>query len=350
MNQSKMICQSIIDGERLSEENALWLWQNGELSAMREAAQIVRDRMTTPGSVSYTGFRVVNYTSVCEIDCTFCSFKEDSGYVLSLEQVKEKAIEAQKNGVDQIFFQGGVNRSLDLDYYTEILSMLSGELGMNVRAFSPVELYYILRKTGKSIGELLFILKENGLKSVPGAGAEILTLEMRKKLSPKKLSAEKWCEIMGECHKQGLPGSANIVFGSSETDDDIIEHLSYIRTQQDKTGGFKAFIPWVFQQRTDRFEIKDISTESYLKMVSLCRLFLDNIPNIEVSLMVMGLETGMKALHAGANDISSFVMEENVLESHAPRTREEAERFIINAGFNPVYRNFDYLVPTKAGI
>jgi len=190
--------------------------------------------------------------------------------------------------------------------------------------------------------ELLQILKKAGLSSVPGAGAEIMTKRMRKILAPNKLSAKDWTSVMEQCHKAGLPGSANIVIGSSETSEEIIEHLNYVREVQNKTGGFQSFIPWVFQPQTKNFPIRHVRSEEYIKLVALCRLFFHNIPNIEVSVLGMGKVLGELALYAGANDISSVVLEERVMRSQGIASIEEAEEFIKNAGFKPVRRGVNY--------
>ena len=244
--------------------------------------------------------------------------------------------------MNQIFLQGGVHPELPLEYYTDILRLLSVEYQMEVRGFSPVELLRLAEKENMEVGELLLVLKEAGLTSVPGAGAEILTERMRNILSPKKLSAKDWCYVMGEAHKHKLPGSCNIVFGSVETPEDVMEHLTYLRNQQDKTGGFESFIPWTFQPQTKRFTIRHVPGWEYLRMLALSRLFFDNIRNIEVSVLVLGKSLAEMGLHAGANDISSVVFEENVLKSSGIKTIEGAQRFIQNAGFTPLRRTMNY--------
>ncbi|HEX2612872.1 MAG TPA: radical SAM protein, partial [Fibrobacteria bacterium] len=291
-----MKIQAILDhaaaGRRIAPGDALALLQSDDWTSIVAAGNARRNTMHDPKVVSYTGFRVINYTNFCDVDCTFCSFKDeiesDRGYTLDLEQVAAKTEEALALGVDQIFFQGGVNPKLPLSYYTDAFSMLRDRYGVAIRALSPIEVKRLAEKEGMTVPALLEVLKAAGVGSVPGAGAEILTERMREVLSPKKLSGEDWCAVMGECHKLGLPGSCNIVFGSSETSQDIVEHLAQLRDQQDKTGGFLSFIPWVFQAQTKRFPIRHVTGREYLKTLAVSRLFLDNIPNIEVSVMVMG--------------------------------------------------------------
>ena len=340
------ILQKTINGNRLSPAEALNLLKNAPWTSVAEAADKVRRRMHPENKVGYTAFRIVNYTNVCEVTCSFCSFcrpaHSPEAYVLSLDEIRQKTLEAKERGADHIFLQGGVNREIPLSYYTNVLKMLTQELGMKVCGFSPVELVRIAEFNGMSLDSLLDVLKDAGLSSVPGAGAEILSDRMRQMLSPKKLPAQQWCDTLAACHKKGLPGSANIVFGSVETPEEIIEHLDYVRKTQDIADGFKSFVVWTFQPQTDKFPIRHVRGDEYLKLLALSRLFLDNIPHIEVSLLGMGLSLGELGLHSGADDINSIVIEENVLKNHGLTTIEQAEEFIRNAGFTPYRRSLNF--------
>jgi cyclic dehypoxanthinyl futalosine synthase len=177
---------------------------------------------------------------------------------------------------------------------------------------------------------------------VPGAGAEILSDRMRTVLSPGKGAVADWVRVMEACHEEGLPGSANIVIGSDETREEIIEHLRIVREIQDRTGGFLAFIPWTFQRQTDGFFIRNVPAQEYLKLLGICRIFLDNISHIEASILVLGRGIGSIALHSGADDISSVVIEENVLKSYGLESEEKAREFIRESGFIPVKRDLLY--------
>ena len=340
------LLQKVIEGSRLSPVDALDILKNVPWTQVAEAANIVRHRINLGNKVGYTAFRIVNYTNVCEVTCSFCSFcrpaKSPEAYVLSLDEIRQKTLEAKSRGADQIFLQGGVNRDIPLSYYTDVLKILTQEQGVKVRGFSPVELVRIAEFNDMPLEQLLDILKDAGLSSVPGAGAEILSDRMRQMLSPKKLPAQQWCDTLAACHKKGLPGSANIVFGSVETPEEIVEHLSYVRNTQDIAGGFKSFVVWTFQPQTDKFPIRHVRGDEYLKLLALSRLFLDNIPHIEVSLLGMGLSLGELGLHCGADDINSIVIEENVLQNHGITTIEEAENFIRNAGFTPYRRSLNF--------
>jgi cyclic dehypoxanthinyl futalosine synthase len=344
--KTRTILDHAMTGNRISPADALTLLTSEDWTSIIAAGHARRNMLHDPTVVSYTAYRVINYTNFCDVDCTFCSFKDeiesDRGYTLSLDQIAAKTTEAKALGVNQIFFQGGVNPGLPLSYYTDAFKMLRDDHGVALRALSPIEVKRLAENIGMPIPDLLGVLKASGLSSVPGAGAEILTERMRDVLSPKKLSGVDWCSVMGECHTAGLPGSCNIVFGSVETPEDIIEHMTLLRDQQDKTGGFLSFIPWVFQAQTKRFPIRQVTGREYLRLLAVSRLFFDNIPNIEVSIMVMGKELAELGLTAGANDINSIVIEENVLKSSGLKTLRAAERFIREAGFTPKRRTMNY--------
>ena len=340
------LLQKAVNGTRLTPAEALDILKNAPWTEVVEAGDAIRKRMNPGNRVGYTAFRIVNYTNVCEVTCSFCSFcrpaHSPEAYVLSLDEIRQKTLEAKAKGADQIFLQGGVNREIPLSYYTDVLKMLTREMGVKVRGFSPVELVRIAETHSMPLDELLDTLKEAGLSSVPGAGAEILSDRMRQMLSPRKLTARQWCDTLAACHKKGLPGSANIVFGSIETPEEIIEHLNYVRETQDVAQGFKSFVVWTFQPQTDKFPIRHVRGDEYLKLLALSRIFLDNIPHIEVSLLGMGLSLGELGLHAGADDINSIVIEENVLQNHGLTTIEAAEKFITDAGFTPYRRSLNF--------
>lgn len=345
-NAIHSILQKALSGKRISFAEGLHLLQNGTWTDLVQTGHAIRVSLLDPSSVGYTAYRLINYTNVCDVGCSFCSFQDEvdskRSYILSLDEIRAKAIEAQGMGADQVLFQGGVHVGIPKQYYLDALNLLHHELGMHVRGFSPIEIRRYAETFGQSVPSLLADFKSAGLGSVPGAGAEILTENMRAKLSPRKLSLEDWCATMGECHKAGLPGSANIVFGSDETPEDILGHLEAIRHQQDLTGGFRSFVPWIFQPQTKRFTIRHVVGTEYLKMVALCRIYLDNIPHIEASALVMGKELAELALYAGADDINSFVIEENVLRSRGLSSEAGAQKFIQEAGFEPRRRTFNF--------
>jgi len=342
------ILQKALDGKRITPEEAYTLYMEGDFLEMQYVAREIRNRFNKPGIASYTAFRVVNYTNYCNVECSFCSFMDEinsnQGYVLTKDQVLKKMEEAISIGAEQMFFQGGVYPEIPFDYYLDILSSVKNTFGkhIHIRGFSPVELMNMEKITGLPLEEVLTQLKQAGLDSVPGAGAEILTERMRYILSPKKATPQEWVRVMETCHKMGLKGSANIVWGSEETRWEVIEHLNLIRELQDRTHGFLSFIPWTFQKQTKKFYVRNVPAQEYLKVLALCRIFFDNIPHIETSLMVLGQGVGQIALQSGADDISSIIIEENVLKSYGIKTEERVKQFLIESGFFPVKRDFDY--------
>ncbi len=341
------ILQKSLEGERISKEDALVLLREADFLDIQKVARAHREKVLSHEFASYTMFRVVNYTNYCNVECSFCSFMDEigngKGYVLKLDEILEKMEFAKSEGANQMFLQGGVYPDLPFDYYLEVISGVRKKFpDMHIRAFSPVEIINLEQITGKTLRDVLLLLKEVGLDSVPGAGAEILTERMRNIISPKKASVDEWVRAMETCHEVGLPGSANIVFGSEETPEEIIEHLDVVRVLQDRTKGFLSFIPWTFQPQTKRFIVRSVPTHEYLKVLGICRIFLDNIKHIETSVMVLGKGVGQLALLSGADDVSSVVIEENVLRSFGLKSEKEAQKFLSGAGFKPKKRDLLY--------
>ena len=353
--RSHVILDSVLAGNRLSTADALTLWRHGNFRDMGNAAEEIRRRLNPADEVTYTAFRVVNYTNYCNIECSFCSFMDEvgsgKGYNLSADEILRKVEEAVALDAPQLFLQGGVNPELPLQYYTDTLSAVREKFPeVHIRAFSPVEVLFMEKLLGKPLAEVFTLLKSAGMHSFPGAGAEILTDRMRDILSPKKASTHEWLRAMETAGKNGLKSSTNIVWGSEETNEEIIAHLDALRTLQDKTGSVLSFVPWTFQAQTKKFRLRKVPPHEYLKMVSLSRLFFDNIPHIEVSIMVAGKQLGELALHFGADDINSPVIEENVLRSFGLKSVEESRRFIEEAGFKPVRRSFSYVRGQKSDL
>jgi len=342
------ILEKAAAGERITPREALDVYRSADFLKVMAAARAARDKMTDPSVVTYTLFRIVNYTNVCSAACSFCGFYRPSGdpagRVLTIEEIFARMRAAVAAGSRQLFLQGGVNPHIPFDYYIDVLRGVKKEFGadIHIRAFSPGEIHGMESQTGKSAREIIRELKAAGMDSIPGAGAEVLSNRVRAILSPKKISVTDWMRIMETCFEEGLRGSANIVIGSVETAEEIIEHLRVVRELQDRTGGLLAFIPWTFQKQTARFPIRHVSAREYLKLLGLCRLFFDNIPHIEASVLCMGRGIGELALHAGADDVSSVVFEENVLMNYGLNTETEARDFIQGSGFTPARRDLLY--------
>ena len=343
-----IILEKAVAGERITPDEALNVYNSADFLKVMAAARAVRGKINDPAVATYTLFRIVNYTNVCSMACSFCGFHCPSGnaagYVLTIEKIFAKMRTAVAAGARQLFFQGGVNPDIPFDYYLNVLRGVKEEFGadIHIRAFSPGEIHGMELRTGKTAREIIRELKTTGMDSMPGAGAEILSDRVRSILSPKKISVTNWLRVMEACFEEGLHASANIVIGTVETGEEIIEHLRVVRELQDRTGGLLAFIPWIFQKQTSNFPIRHVPVREYLKLLGLCRLFFDNIPHIEASVLGMGRAVGELALHAGADDISSVVFEENVLTSYGLSTEAEARDFIKNSGYIPVKRNLSY--------
>ncbi len=331
---------------RISPEEALFLLRNAPLDELAAAAHEIKARRHGADVVGYTLFQVVNYTNVCRIGCSFCSFcrkgEDADHWTLTPSQLRAKGLGAKSRGARQIFLQGGVNPAFGLEEAEEALRLFAGELGMEVRGFSPAELLGFAETSGLPLETVLRRLKAAGLSSVPGAGAEVLSDRVRAILSPRKPSAAEWLRAMEACHREGLRGTANIVFGSVETGEEVVEHLRLVRDLQDRTGGFHSFVAWTFQPQTRNFPIRDVPPEEYLRTIALCRLFFDNVDHVEVSLLGMGPELGLRALRGGGDDVNSVVLEENVLRSRAPTTVGGMEELLRGAGFVPRFRAFDF--------
>ena len=352
------ILDKVREGARISKEEALCLYKEADFLAIQFAARDRRHALTDADIVTYTIFQIVNYTTFCNVDCSFCSFYKPyssaQGKTLSKDEILDKVHSGTTNNANQVFLQGGVDERIPLDYYIDIISSIKEKFGkaMHIRAFSPVELLNIAKVANLELPATLELLKSAGIDSVPGAGAEILTDRMRQILSPKKCTTEEWIYVMETCHNAKLYGSANIVFGSEETKEEVIEHLQIIRDIQDKTNGFLSFIPWTFQPQTKSFKTRFVPTPEFLKVLGICRIFLDNIPHIETSLMVLGQPVGSITLQSGADDLSSVVLEENVLRNYGINTEKQIREFIHNNGFTPrrrslLYENEEHLVPAE---
>ena len=345
-----IILEKAAAGERITPREALDVYRSADFLKVMAAARAARDRMNDPAVVTYTLFRIVNYTNVCSADCSFCGFHrppgDPAGRVLTIEEISAKMRTAADAGTHQLFLQGGINPDIPFDYYLDVLRCVKEEFGAetHIRAFSPGEIHGMELQTGKPARKIIRELKAAGMDSIPGAGAEILGNRARAILSPKKISVTDWVRIMETCFEEGMNGSANIVIGAVETQEEIIEHLRVVRELQDRTGGLLAFIPWTFQKQTSRFPVRHVPAREYLKLLGLCRLFFDNIPHIEASVLGMGRDIGELALHAGADDISSVVFEENVLTNYGIITEADARDFIRNSGFIPARRDLHYRI------
>jgi cyclic dehypoxanthinyl futalosine synthase len=335
---------------RLDIEQARKLWQEESLFTLGKMAHETRLRMHPEKMVTYIVDRNINYTNICMSACKFCAFFKPpgsgEGYVLTFDQLAEKISETIELGGGQILLQGGMNPDLDLVFYQKMLEFIKERFPLvAVHGFSPPEIWYMSVEAGLPVEEVIFRLRKSGLDSIPGGGAEILADRVRKDLSPRKCMSDQWLEVMEKAHEQGLRTTATMMFGHVETLDERLIHLERIRSLQDRTGGFTAFIPWTFQPANTQVRAREVSSDEYLKFLALSRLFLDNIPNIQASWVTQGSKVGQLALLWGANDFGSTMIEENVVAAAGVSFKmpeEELRTLIQGAGFVPGKRRMDY--------
>jgi cyclic dehypoxanthinyl futalosine synthase len=351
---SDSLTEKIFAGERISAQDALSLSQRPleELGVLADARrrQAKRASYDRRGNeiVTYIVDRNINYTNVCNVYCKFCAFyrteRDQDHYVLSFEQIDEKLDELSAVGGVQILMQGGHHPKLPFTWYLNLLRHIREKYPhINIHAFSPPEFQHFAETFRMPVREVISEFKKAGLGSIPGGGGEILVDRVRKKISPLKCNSQQWLEVMQVAHELGLKSSATMMFGHVETIQDRIEHLQRIRDQQDRSGGFTAFICWTFQPQHTALKIKHpTGVSEYLRTQALSRIFLDNIENIQSSWVTQGPGIGQIALKYGANDFGSVMMEENVVSSAGTTFRLNAaqiEDLIREAGYEPRRRN-----------
>jgi cyclic dehypoxanthinyl futalosine synthase len=351
-----MVGEMLIDkNKRLTNKDALDLIKNASLLELGELATKRKNELHPDKTTSFIVDRNINYTNVCWVDCKFCAFyrhgRDEDSYVLKFEEIDQKIDELLEIGGTQILFQGGVHPKLKIDYYEELVSHIHTKYPqITIHGFSAIEIKYIAKVSKISILEVLKRLQVKGLSSIPGAGAEILSDRVRDIIAPNKMDSLEWIEVHELAHSIGMKTTATMMFGTVETDEEIIEHWELLRNLQDKTGGFRAFIMWSFQGANTQLkaefpDIKPQSSNRYLRLLAVSRLYLDNFKNMQSSWVTQGSYIGQLALKFGANDLGSTMMEENVVKAAGAANRmnqEEMIRLIRDIGENPAKRNTAY--------
>jgi cyclic dehypoxanthinyl futalosine synthase len=348
-----------IDFQFLSVEEGMFLFEHAPLAELMFAADALRRKQVPHGKVTWQIDRNVNTTNVCIANCKFCNFYRIPGhpeaYITNIDTYKKKIEETFRYGGDQLLLQGGHHPNLGLQFYVDLFSQLK-ELypTLKLHALGPPEVAHICKLEKKSHSEVLRALKEAGLDSLPGAGAEILVDRVRRLISKGKCGAQEWLDIMHEAHKLHITTSATMMFGHVETLQERFEHLAKIREVQSRkpatAKGFLAFIPWTFQDvdtlLTRIRGVQNLTTpEEYIRMIALSRLMLPNVKNIQASWLTVGRQVAQICLHAGANDFGSIMIEENVVSAAgAPHrfTYRSIQQAIAEAGFEPQLRNQQY--------
>jgi cyclic dehypoxanthinyl futalosine synthase len=340
---------------RLTKAEALELIRNTDLKTLGQMATARKKELHPKGITTFVIDRNINYTNICWVDCKFCAFyrheKDADAYVLTFDEIDAKIDELLEIGGTQILFQGGVHPKLKIEWYEDLVEHIHTKYPtITIHGFSSIEIDFIAKVSRISVGEVLSRLQVKGLASIPGAGAEILSDKVRDIIAPKKIDSEVWIDIHRQAHKLGIKSTATMMYGTVESDEDIIEHLDMVRRLQDETGGFRAFIMWSFQ--SDNTELKRLipdmkkpSANRYLRLLAVARLYLDNVPNIQSSWVTQGPHIGQLALRFGANDLGSTMMEENVVSSAGAAfsmAKDEMVHLIHDIGETPAIRNTAY--------
>jgi cyclic dehypoxanthinyl futalosine synthase len=348
------LAEKILAGGRILPEEALQLCRLPleELGALaderRQQAKLLSYGGRGNEIVTYIVDRNINYTNVCNVYCKFCAFyrteRDEDHYVLSFEQIDQKLDELSAAGGVQILMQGGHHPKLPFQWYIDLLRHIRETYPhINIHGFSPPEFQHFAETFQMPLREVISEFRDAGLGSIPGGGGEILVDRVRQKISPLKINSDQWLAVMQVAHELGLKSSATMMFGHVETIEDRIEHLRRIREQQDRSGGFTAFICWTFQPEHTVLKVQHpTGVAEYLRTQALARIFLDNIDNVQSSWVTQGPGIGQIALKYGANDFGSVMMEENVVSSAGTTFRlnaEQIESLIRDAGYEPRRRN-----------
>jgi cyclic dehypoxanthinyl futalosine synthase len=349
------IPDKVFRNERLTPEEGLLLLREADLLELGALADLVRTKLNPEGFVTFVADTNPNYTNVCDTECLFCAFWRPPGatdaYTLSIEELLRIMKASFHNGATTVLLQGGHNPEIRLDYYVELVRRVREEIpDLHLHAFSAPEISAIAKYSGIASKEVLQKLWDAGLRTIPGGGAEILSNRVRKKISPLKIDADQWIRVTREAHQIGFKSTATMMFGHLEENEDIIEHLERIRSLQDETNGFLAFIPWTFKPKNTFLERKisqEIGGDRYLRVLALSRIYLDNFNHVQGSWFTQGKKMGSISLHYGASDLGGTLYDENVLgcaENKLRASLDELVHMIKSAGFKPAQRDTFYRI------
>lgn len=345
------ILQRAVNGRRVTFDEGVALFREAGLLDLGRAADVICRRLHPEPFRTYNIDRNINYTNVCTAVCDFCAFyrkvDDAEAYVLDRDVLLEKIRETVALGGDQILMQGGLHPHLKLEWYEDLLREIKTEFpAVNIHGFSAPELHHFTKIAKLPIRTVLERLKEAGLGSLPGGGAEVLVDRVRKDITRGKVLTDDWLNVHRVWHELGGRSTATLMFGHIETLEERIEHLDRVRQLQDETGGFTAFISWTFQpDHTDMADVAAAGAFEYLKTQAITRIYLDNVPNIQSSWVTQGAKIGQLGLFFGANDMGSLMIEENVVSSAGTvhhLTLDEIKRCIREAGYIPRQRNVFY--------
>jgi cyclic dehypoxanthinyl futalosine synthase len=343
----------VLSGERLTAEEAHYCFAQADLMALGRLAQWVRFQKHPEARVTFVIDSNPNYTNVCVADCLFCAFYRRPGdketYTLTVAQVMDKIGQAVSQGATTVLLQGGLNPELPLGYYTDLIRETRRLFPtVTPHFFTATEVLMMAEVSQKSVGDVLATLKEAGQVSLPGGGAEVLTEYVRRRISPKKNPDDGWVVVHREAHRQGFKSTATMMYGHVDRPVDWVEHLTRVRDLQDEFGGFTAFIPWSFKPGNTVLEKKvpvGAGPSTYLRMLAVSRIFLDNVPHIQASWFSEGKKVGQIALHFGADDFGGTLIDENVHKATGhvnTTTLDYTIQMIQEAGFDAVQRTTLY--------
>ncbi len=335
-----------------TRQETLDLFASDDLIGIGMEADAVRRKHHPEGVVSYIIDRNINYTNFCTEYCSFCAFYRPmghkEGYVLPKETIFEKIQETLDLGGTGILMQGGLHPELGIEWYEDLLRSIKQRFNIHDHCFSAPEITNIAEVSKLSLRDTIARLRDAGLDSIPGGGAEILDDAVRHRISRLKCSTQEWIDVHRTAHALGMRTTATMMFGCGETIEQRVNHLEIVRQIQEDTGGFTAFIPWSFQRENTslgRFVKEEATAVEYLKTLAISRIYLDNILNIQISWVTPGLKTCQVGLRFGGNDVGSIMIEENVVSAagaHHRATEEELRRLIRDAGFVPKQRDTLY--------
>ena len=347
------ILKNILSQKRISVKEGLEILKEFSTLQIGQLANIAKKQRGIKDEVGFVVDTNPNYTNICDTECLFCAFwrkkSHNDSYVLSLDKIVEIVKTSYHNGATTVLLQGGHNSSIGLDYYCDLIKRVTKEVpGIHLHAFSAPEIHSISKYCKMSTNNLLKLFWSLGLRTIPGGGAEVLSNNVRKKISPLKISADEWMRITREAHLVGFKTTATLMFGHAEKDEDILEHLLRVRNLQDETKGFLSFIPWTFKPENTFMErkiSKEVGGDRYLRVLGLCRIFLDNFNHIQGSWFTQGFKVGGLSLYYGANDVGGTLLQENVLKSANNPYKagiDDIVHFIKSEGFVPVQRDTFY--------
>ncbi|HKH29464.1 MAG TPA: cyclic dehypoxanthinyl futalosine synthase [Gaiellaceae bacterium] len=338
MNATRDVLARALDGERITDDDAVTLLRSRDLVSVGRVANELRERRTNAEHITFIVDRNVNYTNICVTDCDFCAFyrrpgDRNAGYLLPKPVIFKKIEETLAIGGTGVLMQGGHHPDLGIDYYEDLFCSIKARYPIHLHVLSPPEIQHVARRSKLTVQQTLTRLRDAGLDSIPGGGAEILVDRVRDVIAPKKTRSAEWLHVMREAHRLGISTTATMMYGHVEKLEDRIEHMRRIRALQDEMQGFRAFISWTFQSDGNRLAAKVPKERmptsfDYLLTQAVSRIYLDNVEHIQSSWVTQGMKVGQVALEFGADDLGSVMIEENVVSAAGTTHRATTDDFV----------------------